>query len=85
MNEMTITFRKNKNRRNDYIVIFESLYFPDNIIMYFELDINSLKNIMDFINMLQKHYKISNVKIDIHNNEIEINHELESIFRTCPF
>ena len=82
MNEMTITFKKHKG---DYIIIIRNFYFPNNIIMYFELDINKIKDIMAFINMLQNSYKISSIEIDIDNGEIEMSHTFENLLRDCPF
>lgn len=86
MNTMIITFKKIKNKDNEYIIIFNSNEFLDNIIMFFTLDLYSLKAIINFINMLQNYYKICDFDIEIYNNDaVELSHELELLIKHCPF
>ncbi|MBN1216410.1 MAG: hypothetical protein JXA99_13340 [Candidatus Lokiarchaeota archaeon] len=86
MNDMTVTFKKIKNINDEYMVIFNSIEFVDNIIMYFELSLKNIKKFMEFINMLQNYYKISYYDIVIDSeDDIEITHEFDCILKSCPF
>lgn len=85
MNNMTITFKKVKHKDNEYLIIFSSFEFPDNIIIYFELSLNNLKKIMEFISKLQKNYNIFNYEIKLDSKDILINYDLDCILRNCPF
>jgi hypothetical protein len=85
MNDLVVTFKKIKDRDNEYLVAFKNISFPDNIIISIELNINNIIKLLKFIDMLQRNYHTMNIKSKLDNYDLETTPQFDNIMKFCPF
>ena len=86
MDDLTIVFKKIKNRENEYILIFDTFHIKECIVKYCTLNkINDIENMLELISFVIQQYKITHLEIIIEDDEIEITKEMKSILRYCAF